>query len=198
MLGKAELLDAVATSNRGIDSDPSDRAAIQAAATVLEERNPTANPLEATALLDGDWRLLYTTSQELLNLDRIPLASLGPIYQCIRLAENRIYNIAEINGPPLLSSLVLVAARLEPVSTKRVDVRFDRGVLGLRNALGYQSPAQFIEKLRSTSKFSLLQGVDFAINSDRQTGWLEVTYLDADLRIGRGNQGSLFVLKKVM
>lgn len=198
MLGKAELLDAVAASNRGINSDRSDRAVIQAAATVLEDRNPTANPLEATALLDGDWRLLYTTSRELLNLDRIPLASLGPIYQSIRLAENRIYNIAEINGPPLLSGLVSVAARLEPVSTKRVDVRFERGVLGLRQALGYQSPAQFIQKLRSTPKFSLLQGFDFAINSDRQSGWLEVTYLDEDLRIGRGNQGSLFVLKKVM
>jgi hypothetical protein len=197
MLGKAELLDAVASVNRGINSSPSDRTAIQAAATTLEERNPTPEPLQAMALLDGDWRLLYTTSQELLNIDRIPLASLGPIYQCIRLAENRIYNIAEVNGPPLLSGLVAVAATLEPVSTQRVNVGFERGIVGLRQALGYQSPAQFIQMLQSTPKFSLLQGIDFRIKRDRQTGWLEVTYLDDDLRIGRGNQGSLFVLKKV-
>ncbi len=197
MLGKTELLDAVASTNRGINCDPSDRAAIQAAATILEGRNPTPAPLQATALLNGDWRLLYTTSQELLNIDRIPLASLGPIYQCIRLAENRIYNIAEVNGPPLLSGLVAVAARLEPVSNQRVDVRFERGVVGLRNLLGYQSPAQFIERLQTTPKFSLFQGIDFSINSDRQAGWLEVTYLDDTLRIGRGNQGSLFVLQKV-
>ena len=197
MLGKAELLDAVASANRGIDSSPGDRTAIQAAAATLEDRNPTPDPLQATARLDGDWLLLYTTSQELLNIDRIPLASLGPIYQSIRLAENRVYNIAEVNGPPLLSGIVAVAARLEPVSTRRVNVRFERGVFGLRQALGYQSPAQFIAAMQTTPKFPLWQGFDFGINSDRSSGWLEVTYLDDDLRIGRGNQGSLFVLRKV-
>ena len=78
-----------------------------------------------------------------------------------------------------------------------MNVGFERGIVGLRQALGYQSPAQFIQMLQSTPKFSLLQGIDFRIKRDRQTGWLEVTYLDDDLRIGRGNQGSLFVLKKV-
>ncbi|WP_035991998.1 PAP/fibrillin family protein [Leptolyngbya sp. KIOST-1] len=197
MLGKTELLDAVAGVNRGINCSPSDRAAIQAAAVTLEGRNPTPDPLQASDRLNGDWRLLYTTSRELLNIDRVPLASLGPIYQCIRLAENRIYNIAEVNGPPLLSGLVAVAASLEPVSTSRVNVRFERGVVGLRQPLGYQSPAQFIQALQTTPKFSWLQGIDFAINPDRSSGWLEVTYLDDDLRIGRGNQGSLFVLQKV-
>jgi hypothetical protein len=197
MLGKAELLDAIASTNRGINTDANDRAAIQAAAATLEGRNPTPDPLQATALIEGDWRLLYTTSQELLNIDRIPLTSLGSIYQCIRLAENRIYNIAEINGPPLLSGLVSVAATLEPVSTRRVNVRFERGVVGLQALLGYRSPAQFIAALQAPPKFSLLQGIDFRINSDRSSGWLEVTYLDDNLRIGRGNQGSLFVLKKV-
>jgi hypothetical protein len=114
MLGKFELLDEIASVNRGISASETDRIAIQAAATQLEGRNPTANPLDAKALLEGDWQLLYTTSQELLNIDRLPLATLGPIYQCIRLAEGRIYNIAEVNGPPLLSGLVTVAARLEP------------------------------------------------------------------------------------
>lgn len=197
MLGKAELLEAVAPVNRGISSSPSDRAAIQAAAATLEGRNPTPNPLQATDRLNGDWRLLYTTSRELLNIDRLPLASLGPIYQCIRLAENRIYNIAEVNGPPLLSGLVAVAATLEAVSTQRVNVGFERGVIGLRQALGYESPVQFVGAMQTTPNFSLFQGIDFRINRDRQAGWLEVTYLDDDLRIGRGNQGSLFVLQKV-
>lgn len=197
MLGKAELLDAVAGANRGINSRSSDRRVIQAAAATLEERNPTPNPLQATDRLDGDWRLLYTTSRELLNIDRLPLASLGPIYQSIRLAENRIYNVAEVDGPPLLSGLVAVAATLEAVSTQRVNVRFARGVIGLRQALGYESVGQFIQRMQTTPKFSLLQGIDFSINPDRQSGWLEVTYLDDDLRIGRGNQGSLFVLQKV-
>ena len=69
-------------------------------------------------------------------------------------------------------------------------------MVGLQRSLGYQSPAQYIEKLASTKKLGLFQGLDFEINSDRQQGWLEITYLDHDLRIGRGNQGSLFVLTK--
>lgn len=196
MLGKAELLAAITPLNRGITATASDRLAVDAAAVRLEERNPTPDPLTATERLEGNWRLLYTTSQELLNIDRIPLAALGPIYQCIRLQDNRIYNIAEVVGPPLLSGLVTVAARLEPVSTRRVNVRFERGVFGLQRLLSYQSPNQFISALETVPHFSLLQGMDFSINADRQSGWLEITYLDDDLRIGRGNQGNLFVLAK--
>lgn len=197
MLGKTDLLNALAPVKRGLTATETDRLAIQAAAARLEGRNPTPDPLEAVDLLEGDWRLLYTTSQELLNIDRVPLAALGQIYQCIRLAENRIYNLAEVQGPLLLSGLVAVAARLEPVTKRRVNVRFDRGVIGLQSRLGYQSPAQFVQTLQTTNKFSLLKGIDFSINAERQSGWLEITYLDKDIRIGRGNQGNLFVLQKV-
>lgn len=201
MRGKAELMEAIAPVQRGLRASVIEQLAIQAAIARLEENNPTPNPLQADVRLEGDWQLLYTTSQELLNIDRVPLASLGPIYQSIRLGENRIYNLAEITGPPLLSGLVsglvTVAARLEPVSTRRVNVRFERGIVGLQKPLGYTTPSQFIQKLQATPKLSLLAGFDFPINSDRQSGWLEVTYLDDDLRIGRGNQGSLFVLQKV-
>lgn len=196
MLGKAELLAAIAPLNRGINATPNDSLVVEAAATRLEERNPTPAPLTSDRLA-GNWRLLYTTSRELLNINRIPLASLGPIYQCIRLSENRIYNLAEVIGPPLLSGLVTVAARLEPISTRRVNVRFERGVFGLQGLLGYQSPNQFIDLLQMNHHLSLLKGVDFTINSERQAGWLEITYLDDDLRIGRGNQGNLFVLDRV-
>ncbi|MEB3290202.1 MAG: PAP/fibrillin family protein [Leptolyngbya sp.] len=196
MLGKADLLEVIAPLNRGIRATPADRLTVEAAAVRLEERNPSPQPLSHPAQMEGNWRLLYTTSQELLNLDRLPLASLGPIYQCIRLGENRIYNIAEVNGPPLLSGLVTVAARLEPVSERRVNVRFERGIFGLQGRLGYQSPNQFIAALTATPRFSLLQGLDFSINAERQAGWLDITYLDADLRIGRGNQGNLFILSR--
>ncbi len=197
MLGKTDLLDTLAPVKRGLNATATDRLAIQAAATRLEDRNPTPDPLDAVELLEGDWRLLYTTSRELLNIDRVPLASLGQIYQCIRLAENRIYNLAEVKGPPLLSGLVAVSARLEPVTTRRVNVRFERGVIGLQSWLDYQTPSQFIHTLQTTNKLSWLKAIDFSINAERQSGWLEITYLDKDLRLGRGNQGNLFVLQKV-
>lgn len=195
MLGKAELLEAIAPKNRGLLADELDRKAIQSAIARLEDRNPTPQPLAATELLEGNWRLLYTTSQELLGIDRFPLVQLGEIYQCIRTADRRIYNLAEVNGP-LLAGLVAVAAGFEAVSDRRVTVRFERGVVGLQGLLGYQNPSQFITKLQDQSKLPLFQGLDFSINSNRQQGWLEVTYLDEDLRIGRGNEGNVFVLRK--
>jgi PAP_fibrillin len=194
MLGKTALLEAIAGKNRGLLANDGDRLAIQAAAVRLEENNPTQNPVEATALLDGNWRLLYTTSQELLQIDRFPLLTLGQIYQYIRVQDAAIYNIAEVKGPPFLEGIVSVVARFEPVSTTRVKVRFERGIFGLQRLIGYQSPDAFVQAIESGKRFA---AVDFTITNPNQKGWLDITYLDEDLRIGRGNEGNLFVLTKV-
>lgn len=198
MIPKTALLAAIAATNRGLLASEDDRLMIQARASQLEEAMPAVNPLDAAGPLAGIWQLLYTTSRELLGIDRFPLYKLGQIYQCINLSEQRVYNIAEITGPPLLEGLVSVAARFEAASDKRVTVGFERGVFGLQRLLGYETPHQWLQKLQAEAKLPLWQGIDFQINRDRQSGWLEVTYLDDDLRIGRGNQGSLFVLKKVI
>lgn len=197
MLGKTELLEAIASTNRGLLASNADRQAIQSLVARLEDRTPHPHPLAAKEQLEGIWRLLYTTSQELLGIDNVPFYRLGQIYQCVYLQAGRIYNIAEVLGLPQLGGLVSVAARFEPVSQKRVNVGFERGVFGFQRLLGYEDPQSFIQKLQSQDKLPVWQGIDFRINSDRQSGWLEVTYLDDDLRIGRGNQGSLFVLRKV-
>ncbi|AOY83026.1 PAP/fibrillin family protein [Moorena producens JHB] len=193
MIGKAELLEAIAGKNRGLLASKTDKTAILAAVTQLEGRNPTPRPLEAADLLDGNWRLLYTTSQELLNLDGFPLVQLGQIYQCVRTSDTKIYNIAEFSGIPYLEGVVSVCARFEPVSQCRVNVRFERSIIGLQSFLSYSSANDFIEQIEAGKTFP---PIDFPINSDNQEGWLEITYLDNDLRIGRGNQGSLFVLTK--
>lgn len=197
MLGKTELLEAIASTNRGLLASTTDQQAIQILVARLEDRTPTPEPLAAGSPLEGAWKLLYTTSSELLGIDRFPLYTLGQIYQCVYLADSRIYNIAEVVGLPFLEGLVSVSAGFEAVSQIRVNVQFERGVLGLQRTLGYMTPQSFIQKLQTTDKLPLWQGIDFSINRDRQAGWLEITYLDDDLRIGRGNQGSIFVLRKV-
>ncbi len=195
MIGKTELLEKIAGVNRGLLTNETERLAIGAAIAQLEDRNPTPLPLEATALLEGNWRLLYTTSKDLLGLGRIPLLQLGQIYQCIRLREAKLYNIAEIYGIPLCEGVVTVAAQFTPVSEQRVAVQFQRSILGLQRVLGYQSPSQWIEQLSIQPK---LKAIDFEIDPQRTPGWLDITYLDSDLRIGRGNEGSLFVLTKTL
>lgn len=194
MIGKTALLEAIAGKNRGLLATAIDQQAILAAVAQLEDHNPHPRPVEASNLLDGNWRLLYTTSNGLLNIDQLPLLKLGQIYQYVQAQHAKIYNIAEVYGLPYLEGIVSVAARFQPVSEKRVEVKFERAIWGLKRLIGYTSPSEFVRQIEADQKFA---AIDFNIESRDQQGWLDITYLDEDLRIGRGNEGSVFVLTKV-
>ncbi len=203
MLAKGDLLRILTGKNRGIATSNTEKQAILAAIAQVESCNPNPNPFDCAQLLDGNWRLLYTTSRELLGINNLPLFKLGEVYQCIRIKDNKIYNIAEVSGLPLLEGIISVAASYEPTSQCRVCVKFDRAITGLQRFIGYQSPSQFIQQIESGKKFA---AIDFQLKSRQspqadgveanRRGWLDVTYLDETLRIGRGNEGSVFVLDK--
>lgn len=192
---KAKLLAAIAGKNRGILATNLDRQAILAAITELELRNPHPRPLTtALDLLAGNWRLIYTSSQSLLGIDRLPLVTLGDIYQCVRPTSNSIYNIAEVASlVPGLNGLVAIVAKFTPVNASRVNVRFDRSLVGLQSLMSYSDPDRFITAIENGQKFT---AIDLPINrpETKDPAWLEVTYLDENLRIGRGNEGNVFVL----
>ena len=193
MTKKSELLEAIAGKNRGLLASEIDNVRVLSAIQQLEDQNPTPRPLEAKDLLEGNWRLLYTTSRDILGIDRFPLFNLGQIYQCIRTAEAKLYNIAEIVGVPFLEGLVCVSANFEPVSERRVNVKFDRSIVGLQRFFSYQSPDKFVKDIETGKKFLPL---DFSLANRERPGWLDITYLDEDMRIGRGNQRNVFVLAK--
>ncbi len=215
---KAELLQLIAGKNRGLRVTEKENVQILSTVEKLEDHNPTANPFKNPELLNGDWRLLYTTSKSILNLENLPMAHLGEIYQCIRVEANKIYNIAEISGLPFMEGLISVAAKFEKVSIKRVNVKFNRSIIGLQRLLGYLSPKDLIAKMEQGNAFPALDlnfgepnfnlpmlpalpalpNNIFDRNSDKkeQSGWLEITYLDDSLRIGRGHQGNVFILER--
>jgi PAP_fibrillin len=194
---KAKLLAAIAGKNRGILATTNDRQAILSAITELELCNPHPRPLtSAVDLLAGNWRLLYTSSQSLLGIDRVPFVNLGDIYQCIRPTTSSIYNIAEVASlVPGLNGLVAIVAKFTPINESRVNVQFNRSLVGLQSLMNYTDPDRFIAAIESGQKFTAL---DLPINrpADKEPAWLEVTYLDETLRIGRGNEGNVFVLTK--
>ncbi len=193
MIGKSALLETIAGKNRGLLATEPQKQAILSAIAQLEDRNPTPRPIEALDLLEGDWRLIYTTSRGILGIDQVPFLKLGQVYQSIRALEAKIYNIAEVYGVPFLEGIVSVAARFKPVSDQRVDVKFERSILGLQRLISYQTPDHFIHQIESGQKFA---AIDFSLDNRDQQGWLDTTYLDEDMRIGRGNEGSIFVLTK--
>jgi hypothetical protein len=191
---KANLLKAIAPVNRGLQMSDNQRKDIFAAIAYLEEVNPNPTPNRTPKLLDGNWLLLFTTSQELLGIDKFPLYKLGEIYQCLRVSDAKIFNVAKVQGLPLLGGLVSVCASFTVVSDQRVKVNFERLVAGSQTLAGYKNIDSFIERLRSPKK---LLAIDAQIKRTDQKGWLETTYIDQDLRIGRGNEGNVFVLRRV-
>ncbi|MGB2924234.1 MAG: PAP/fibrillin family protein [Limnothrix sp.] len=190
---KTELLETIAGKNRGLLTTEVDRANILATIDRLEDENPTPAPLAAPQLLEGDWRLVYTTSNGILGINRFPLLQLGQVYQCIRPEQRKIYNIAEVEGVPLLEGLVLVEANFEAVSDQRVNVDFTRCLIGSQRLMNYRFPRGLVEQLTSGKKFL---PIDFGINNKNKDAWLDTTYLDEDLRVGRGNEGSVFVMSR--
>ncbi len=73
MSKKAELLEAIAGKNRGLLANEIDKVKFLSLVEQLEDCNPTPKPLEAKELLEGNWRLLYTTIREILGIGRFPL-----------------------------------------------------------------------------------------------------------------------------
>lgn len=197
---KTDLLELITGKNRGLEVSEMDKVNILTAVEKLEDHNPYLNPLDNPQLLNGDWRLVYTTSKSILGLENIPFAHLGNIYQCIRTEATKIYNIAEIIGVPFLEGVVSVSANFETVSSKRVNVKFQRSIIGLQRLLGYLSPKDLIKKIEGGKYFPPF---DFNFNfsarflgNNEPQGWLEITYLDENLRIARGNQGNIFILER--
>jgi hypothetical protein len=193
MTAKTDLLDILATKNRGLNASDTEKQLINTLITRTEGFNPTPNPIECPNMLNGDWRLIYTSSSSLLNLGRIPFSQLGNIYQSIRTDTSSVYNIAEVNSLPYLSSLVSVVAKFTPINPQRVQVNFVRSIAGLQKMLNYRSPNTWIDRLNSGKS---LPAIDLPINSPNADSWLDTTYLDTAMRISRGNQGSVFVLVK--
>ncbi|MGB3641699.1 MAG: PAP/fibrillin family protein [Rivularia sp. (in: cyanobacteria)] len=159
--------------------------------TEVEEVNPNPQPLiNATALLNGKWLLQYSTAREIRSLSSLPLGlKIGKVYQEIDVANKSFSNLAFVKHPwGLVSGSVKVTATFEPAedeTNKRINVNFDKRFLSIENIIGIQTP--------KLNPFKVVQ----ANNPQGRIPSLDITYLDETLRIGRGGDGSLFILKRV-
>ena len=156
----------------------------------VEEVNPNPQPLiNATSLLNGKWLLQYSTAREIRSLSSLPLGlKIGKVYQEIDVANKSFSNLAFVKHPwGLVSGSVKVTATFEPAedeTNKRINVNFDKRFLSIENIIGIQTP--------KLNPFKVVQ----ANNPQGRIPTLDITYLDETLRIGRGGDGSLFILKR--
>jgi len=220
------LLDTVLPTNRGFDASSEVRAEVNELIAQLEAANPTASPTQELALIEGTWRLVYTSNSELtffLAADRLPMLTIGEIFQNIDVGAGTVENKLEVMTP-LARQTVSATAEFEVQSPKRLQVKFVQGKLpppqltALEplppsidlggNSLDLTPFQDVADKLQSLLKPGIEQAnkaLETApvldIPLDAQGGaesWLLTTYLDEDLRIARGDAGSVFVLVKAV
>ncbi|CAK0784351.1 hypothetical protein CVIRNUC_007555 [Coccomyxa viridis] len=220
---KAQLLDSLFGTERGLSASSEVRAEINELITQLEAKSPNSDLSEAERVLDGQWKLVYTSNSELfglLALSRLPFVAVGDITQTVQASTLTVENKVQLTVPFSRTSFSTTAS-FEVRSPKRLQVRFERGtiatpellqdielpssisVLGqpvdLTNLKDALKPAQSAaqDAIQQLARLVSQQpDLEFPISRDRAQTWLINTYLDDDTRISRGDGGSVFVLVK--
>ncbi len=160
----------------------------------LEKLNSYPRPLlYGSNLLDGSWLLQYSTAREIRSLKGLPLGFLvGKIYQTININTASFENKAWVqHSSGLLSGYVRVTATFEPslegqdkLPNQKINVDFKQRFIGINKILGIKTklldPVKVVE----------------ARNPQGRIPSLNITYIDETMRIGRGGDGSLFILTK--
>lgn len=188
----SNLIDAPVTD---LEIQPQKVKLIETLTQTLETLSPFPRPLlHGSNLLEGAWLLQYSTAPEIRSLKRLPLGLLvGKIYQIIDINNASFENKAWVqHSSGLLSGYVRVTATFEPskqeddpLPNQKINVNFQQRFLGIEQILGIKS--------------SLLDPIKVveAKNPPNRIPSLNITYVDGTMRIGRGGDGSLFILTRV-
>ncbi len=202
---KKELLTTIASlaKSRQINPDypitdtllfPYETEKIEKLTVNLEKQNPFPKPLlYGSNLLDGIWQLHYSTAREIRSLNKLPFNfSLQVVYQIIDVANTSFFNIAFVeHSLNLLRGYVKVTATFapkkdgeNPLPDSTINVFFDKRYVSIEQVLNIKTPMLDPVKV-----------FDAQPPKDRVPS-LNITYIDEDMRIGRGGDGSLFILTK--
>ncbi|KAK3024941.1 hypothetical protein RJ639_042945 [Escallonia herrerae] len=183
---KADLYEALQGINRGIFGVPSaKKSEIEDLVELLESQNPLPDPTLHLEKVGGCWKLVYSTIT-ILGSKRTKLGlrdfiTLGDSLQIIDVAEGKAVNVIKFNarGLNLFNGRLTIEASFKIASKSRVDISYNSSTI---------TPEQLMNLFRKN--YDLLLGI---FNPE---GWLEITYVDDSLRIGRDDKGNIFILER--
>nr|CAB3491928.1 unnamed protein product [Digitaria exilis] len=195
---KVKLLSAVSGLNRGLAASEEDLSRADAAARELEAA-AGGEPVDLERDLDklqGRWRLVYSSAFSSRTLGgsrpgpptgRLLPITLGQVFQRIDVVSRDFDNIVELElgAPwplPPLEVTATLAHKFEIVGTSGVKINFEKTTVKTKGSLSQLPPLEvprIPDNLRPPSNTG--------------SGEFEVTYLDGDTRITRGDRGELRV-----
>jgi len=195
---KIKLLSAISGLNRGLAATQEDLDRADAAARKLEGAAPT--PVDLAKDLDklqGRWRLLYSSAFSLRTIGgsrrgpptgRLLPITLGQVFQRIDVVSQDFDNIVELElgAPwplPPVEATVTLAHKFEITGISSIKISFDKTTVKTKGNLS-QLPMLEVPRIPNNLR---------PPTSNTGSGEFEVTYIDEDTRITRGDKGELRV-----
>ena len=123
--------------------------------------------------LKGIWELRWSSS-------KAPFLNYSPIVDNLQILDPLNLNGLNLLKPRGINSIIGtgIVAKLSSLNEKQIGVSFTHaGIIG---------PYLGIRKINALTKIK-----------KEQKGWLEITFLNNDLRICRGDKGTLFILRRI-
>ncbi|KAI3913618.1 hypothetical protein MKW92_038262 [Papaver armeniacum] len=196
---KVKLLSIVAGLNKGLAASAEDMEKADAAAKELEAAGGTVDISEDQEKLQGRWKLVYSSgfSSRTLGgsrpgppIGRLLPITLGQVFQRIDVFSKDFDNIVELQLgtpwplPPIEATATL-EHKFELTGSNKVKIVFDKTTVKTTGNLS-QLPLLEVPQIPDS----------FRPSSRTGSGEFEITYLDADTRITRGDRGELRVFVK--
>lgn len=193
---KIKLLSTVSGLNKGLAASENDLQKADAAAKEIEEAGGAVDLSADLDKLQGRWKLIYSSAFSSRTLGgsrpgpptgRLLPITLGQVFQRIDILSKDFDNIVELElGAPWPLPPVEVTATLahkfELTGSSSVKIVFEKTTVKTTGNLS-QIPPLEIPQLPDALRPS----------TNRGSGDFDVTYLDSDVRITRGDRGELRV-----
>ncbi len=124
-------------------------------------------------MLSGIWELRWSSS-------KAPFLNYSPLVDNFQILDPFNLNGLNLLKPRGINSIIGtgIVAKLRSLNEKKIGVRFTHaGIIG---------PNIGLRRINALTKIK-----------KEQKGWLEITFLSKDLRICRGDKGTLFILRRI-
>lgn len=213
---KADLLEAVSYTNNGKTASPSTQTRVLRLVREIETEEPPSetllsNPEEAKAL-DGVWYLQYTSPSVVGDEENFPdawkpsFASEGDTKIETRSFDAKGSVSAQGINVDVSNRVVKQIFDIDQGLFAN-EVELDFGMVRVAGTFRQSEnvPTRAIAAFREadislnigiTLRLGFLFAFLAAVRGTYDSGWLETTYLGEDMRIGRGNKGTMFVLTR--